>query len=302
MPNVQFLPISYKSLERLMRPLNPLLNYVVALFPLLEYDLGRLDSEVTARQYVIGTLVSSLLVSIIFSLAIGSIAAAAQPLFFTERYFVLVVILSAAVFALLFFGYSMLIPSWQIQQRSGNIERDLLFAIRHLSVLTNAGVPLFAAMVSVSEERGALGYGMVGKEFAKIVNEVEAGKELSQALNDSAARTPSKYYERIMWQLSNSSKAGVPVNEALSQLLDYLSEEQKIALRNYGSQLSPLSLVYLLTTMVGPTLVIIFLMIISTMTAIPVTETLFVAILLVLLVLQVFFLGLIRSRRPTISL
>jgi pilus assembly protein TadC len=301
MSDVQFLPISYKFLERLLRPLSPLLDYIVALFPLLEYDLERLDSEVTARQYIVGTLVSAFLVFIFFSLVVGSIAAASQPMFFTERY-VLVIVLSAAAFGVLFFVYSMLIPSWQVQQRSGSIERDLLFAIRHLSVLTNAGVPLFAAMVSVSEERGALGYGMVSKEFAKIVKEVEAGRELSEALNDSAARTPSRYYERIMWQLSNSSKAGVPVNETLSQLLDYLSEEQKIALRNYGSQLSPLSLVYLLTTIVGPTLAIIFLMIISTLAAIPVTETLFVVILLILLVLQIFFLGLIRSRRPTVSL
>jgi pilus assembly protein TadC len=299
MRDIQLLPISYKGLERALRPLNPILNYFTSLFPLIEYDLSRINSDMTAKQYVIGTLVSSLLIAILVGLVIGGVAVAARPQH-TGSYSAAAISFAATI-ALASFAYGMLLPRWQVQQRSGLIERDLLFAIRHLTVQTNAGVPLFNAMVSVSEEKGPLGYGLVSKEFARIVKEVETGKDLSQALNDSAARTPSRYYERIMWQLSNASKSGVPVNKALNQLLEYLSDEQKIALRNYGAQLSPLSLIYLLTTIVGPTLAIIFLMIISTLAAIPVTEMLFAAVLMVLVIMQIFFLGLIRSRRPTLS-
>jgi len=299
MQEIQFLPIPYKDLERKLRPLNSILNYFTALFPLVDYDLKRLSSSITGKQYVIGTLVASSLIFILLSLGIWGMTAIARPLQIES--YTLVIFFFAAVFAIVFFFYAMLIPRWQIQQRSALIERDLLFAIRHLTVQTNAGVPLFNAMVSVSEEKGSFGYGLVSKEFAKIVKEVETGKDLSEALNDSAARTPSRYYERIMWQMSNSNKSGVPVNKTLGQLLEYLSDEQKIALRNYGAQLSPLSLVYLLTTIVGPTLAIIFLMIISTLASIPITEMLFVAVLMALVILQIFFLGLIKSRRPTLS-
>jgi len=299
MQEIQFLPIPYKDLERKLRPLSSILNYFTALFPLVDYDLKRLSSSITGKQYVIGTLVASSLIFMLLGLGIWGMTAIARPQQIES--YTLVIFFFAAIFAIIFFFYAMLIPRWQIQQRSALIEKDLLFAIRHLTVQTNAGVPLFNAMVSVSEERGSFGYGSVSKEFAKIVKEVETGKDLSEALNDSAARTPSRYYERIMWQMSNSNKSGVPVNKTLGQLLEYLSDEQKIALRNYGAQLSPLSLVYLLTTIVGPTLAIIFLMIISTLASIPVTEMLFVAVLMALVIMQIFFLGLIKSRRPTLS-
>lgn len=301
MPNVPFLPVSYRTLERLMRPLDQFSNYLTALFPLLEYDLERIESEVTAKQYAIGTLASSLFLFLLINLGVDALLLNLRPELFTERNVWITAVFSA-VFALSYFAYSIFYPRWKAQQRSALIERDLLFAIRHLTVQTNAGVPLFAAMVSVSEEKGGLGYGMVSREFRRIVKEVEGGADLSEALDNSAARTPSKYYERIMWQLANSSRAGVPVNETLSQLLDYLSDEQRIALRNYGAALSPLALLYLLTTIVGPTLGVIFLMVMSTIVAIPVTEALFIALLLLIAVMQIFFLGLIRSRRPTISL
>jgi pilus assembly protein TadC len=301
MPNLPFLPISYKDAEKLLRPLDPVIGYFASLFPLLGYDLERIESDVTEKQYFIGSLLSSAFLFLLVGLGSAALLLFARPDLFTSQNTIIIAAFSA-VFALSFFAYSMLFPGWKAQQRSAMVEKDLLFAVRHMTVQTNAGVPLFAALVSISEERGKLGYGMVGKEFKRIIKEVEGGKDISQALDDSAARTPSKYYERIMWQLANASRTGVPVNQALNQLIEYLSEEQRIALKNYGAQLSPLALLYLLTTVVGPTLGIIFLMVISTLVELPVTSLLFAALLLVLAVAQIFFLGLIGSRRPTLSM
>jgi pilus assembly protein TadC len=301
MPNLPFLPISYKDAEKLLRPLDSIIGYFASLFPLLGYDLERIDSEITQKQYFIGSILSTLLLFLVVGLGFAALLLSARPDLFTYRNTIIITVFSV-VFALAFFAYSMLIPGWRAQQRSAMIEKDLLFAVRHMTVQTNAGVPLFAALVSISEEKGKLGYGMVGKEFKRIIKEVEGGKDMTQALDDSAARTPSKYYERIMWQLANASRTGVPINQALNKLIEYLSEEQRIALRNYGAQLSPLALLYLLTTVVGPTLGIIFLMVISTLVELSLTTMLFVAIFLVLAVVQIFFLGLIGSRRPTLSM
>ncbi|VVB73435.1 Type II secretion system (T2SS), protein F [uncultured archaeon] len=301
MPNPPFLPISYKDAEKLLRPLDPVIGYFSALFPLLGYDLGRIDDDITPKQYFIGALLSSSVILLLSVLGMGGLMLAARPEMLTDSNIAVIIVFSA-VLALSFFTYTMLIPRWKAQRRSAMIERDLLFAVRHMTVQTNAGVPLFASLVSISEERGELSYGMVSKEFKRIIKEVEGGKDIAQALDDSAARTPSKYYERIMWQLANASRTGVPVNEALNELIDYLAEEQRIALRNYGAQLSPLALLYLLTTIVGPTLGIIFLMVISTLVELPVTSLLFVALLLIIAVAQIFFLGLIGSRRPTLAI
>ena len=247
-------------------------------------------------------IASSIILFILITTIVLLLAYIAKPELLTEMKNVAVIAGSGLILASFVFTSSALYPRWRSQQRAAAIERDLLFAVRHLTVQTNAGVPLFSAMVSVSEERGALGYGVLGKEFGRIVKEVQSGKDLSKALDESAARNPSRYYERIMWQLANSNRAGVPVNEALSELLDYLSEEQIIALKSYGAQLSPLALMYLLTTIVGPTLGLIFLMVVSTLVAIPVNEVVLGLLLFFLAIFQIFFIGLIRSRRPVVAL
>jgi pilus assembly protein TadC len=298
---IPFLPISYKTARALARPFGAWLKAALALMPSLEDDLERIDAEVDGKSYLAGALLSSAIFFIIFNLLFAILISAARlqvPMDLAAR----VTVATGAAFSLIVLAFALLYPHWKAQQRLAALERDLLFAIRHLTIQTNAGVPLFQAMGSVAEETGPLGYGEVSREFAKIIKEVKGGKELSQALDDSAARNPSRYYERIMWQLANSNRAGVPVNEALKVLLNYLSDEQRIALRNYGAQLSPLALMYMLTTIVGPTLALIFMMIAATIIALPVSGLLFGTILVLLVVIQVAFLGLIRSRRPKIIL
>lgn len=298
---IPFLPISYKTARLLARPFDDWLKGILAFMPGLEEDLEHIESEVDAKTYLAGALLSAAIFFILFNLLFATLISAASlqvPTDMAAR----VTIATGAGFSLVVLAFALLYPHWKALQRLAAVERDLLFAIRHLTIQTNAGVPLFEAMGSVAEEAGPLGYGEVSREFGKIIKEVKGGKELSQALDDSAARNPSRYYERIMWQLANSNRAGVPVNEALKVLLDYLSDEQRIALRNYGSQLSPLALLYMLTTIVGPTLTLIFMMIATTIIALPVNELLFGAILALLVVVQIMFLGLIRSRRPTVAL
>lgn len=300
--SIPYFPISYKTTIKLLRPLNEMFKAASKAFPNLEAELEQMELDIKPADYIAGTVLSSILLFVLITSTILLLAFIAKPELLMEIKNVIIITVTGAIFSSFLFISSLLYPSWKSQQRAAAIDRDLLFAIRHLTVQTNAGVPLFSAMVSVSEERGALGYGELGREFGRIVKEVQGGKDLSEALDDSAARTPSRYYERIMWQLANSNRAGVPVNQALSELLDYLAEEQVIALKNYGAQLSPLALIYLLTTIVGPTLGLVFLMVISTLISLPVNEVILSFLLVILAIIQVFFIGLIRSRRPVVAM
>jgi pilus assembly protein TadC len=296
-----FFPITYKQIQKLFRPCSQQLRALLALYPDLETDLEQAEIEATPELYIGGAILSSILLSALILSFTLMIIGIARPDMITEKNILLITGFTLLFMAIIY-NYIMLIPHWKALQRAAKIEKDLLFAIRHLAIQTNAGVPLFAAMVSIAEERGPLGYGIVSEEFGRIVKEVQSGYDLSQALENSAMRVKSKYYNRIMWQLANSNRAGVPVNKALSALLDYLSEEQRIALRKYGNQLSPLALMYLLVTIVGPTLGLIFLMIASTLISLPLTGVILDGLLVTIVFVQIFFLGLIQSRRPTISI
>lgn len=302
MRRILFFPITFKQIQRMFRPFTRYTRYFTSLFYSdLESDLDQAEIESSPESYFAGAVFSATVVFLILLTILIGLVAVAKPAMMTPFNLAIIFVVCVLITIMVYF-YAMFFPNWKAKQRAAKLEKDLLFAIRHLTVQTNAGVPLFAAMVSVAEERGQLGYGAVSEEFGRIVKEVEGGSDLSDALENSSTRVKSKYYERIMWQLANSNRAGVPVNEALSSLLDYLSDEQRISLRKYGAELNPLALMYLLVTIIGPTLGLVFLMIASTLIFLPASNYLLDAIIAVVLVVQIFFLGLVQSRRPTMAM
>jgi flagellar protein FlaJ len=171
-------------------------------------------------------------------------------------------------------------------------------------IQTSAGVPLFESIVSISENYNEeiLDYGAISAEFGKIVKEVRGGKDLTQALEDSAKRIDSNDYRRLIWQLANSNQAGANVGFVLRQMMSYLADEQRVRTRDYGSQLSPLAIFYMLVCIIAPTMGIIFLVIISALASINMTEILLALALLMSLIAQVVFIGLIKSKRPMVAI
>jgi pilus assembly protein TadC len=278
------------------------LNILVKFFPSLETALEQTESGLTATQYLGGAIISSIIFFLLVTSMLFIMIKIGSPIILENTLNVIVIALVGVFFSFVVFLNSILYPNWKAQRLSAEYERDLIFAVRHLMIQTSAGIPLFDAIVSVGEERGGLGYGAISREFRRLAKEVKGGKDLTQVLNESASRSPSRYYSRVMWQLANASRTGVPINQILKGLVDYLSDEQRIALRNYGSELNPLALMYMLTTIIGPTLGVVFLMIISTFTAVPVNQTVFAVILTVIVAVQVMFLGLIKSRRPNVAI
>jgi len=188
-------------------------------------------------------------------------------------------------------------PRWLANKKVEQIDRDLLFAARHLRIQTTAGVPLFDSMVSASH-----GYGGVSHEFEKIVTNVQAGANLADALEESAARNPSYYYSRILWQMSNAVKSGTEIGPVLSDIVDFLAEEQRIEMRNYGAQLNSLAIMYLMACIIVPTISLIFMMVISSFIEIPITDTVFAFILGGMIFVQYMFIGVIESRRPVVAI
>lgn len=302
MPRIPFSVLPYRTVSTISNTFKRQLRSLMWFFPTLERDLMRIEIEVEPDAYFTGAIFSSILAFIAVSVLLLAFSAASRPVGIATPSDPLLLLGISFAVSFSMFMYIVLWPGWKSQQRSADIERNLLFAIRHLTVQTNAGVPLFRAIVSVSEERGGLGYGSVSDEFRKIVKDVEGGKDLSQVLEESARHNSSHYYERIMWQLANATRAGAPINKTLTELLNYLAEEQRITVRTYGAQLSPLALMYMLSTIVGPTLILILMMTISTFVALPLNVTTFGIMLLVLILVQVFFIGLIKSRGPKVAL
>ena len=199
--------------------------------------------------------------------------------------------------AVIAFLYINFYPNLVALRKSKDIERNLLFVVRHLYVQVRSGVSLFDAMVAVSRED----YGIISKEFEKAVKEISTGKEQTTVLEEMALRVSHAGFKRIIWQIVNSLKSGADISKVLNTIANELSQEQKVKIRKYGSQLSPYALMYLMLTVILPTLGISFLITLSSFSGIGIPETFFFLILGIVALFQIMFIGMIKSSRPSVE-
>jgi pilus assembly protein TadC len=199
--------------------------------------------------------------------------------------------------SVLSFLYILLYPRLLAVRRIRSVERNLLYALRHMAVQVKAGVTLFDSLVYISKKD----YGVISEEFAKCTKRISTGTPTTEALDEIALRNPSLPFRRSIWQLSNSMRAGVDIGNTLESMVKNLSDEHRVAIRTYGSQLSPLTMMYMMLAVIIPSLGITFLVILGSFSGILISETIFWMILLLLLFFQFSFVGIVKSRRPSIE-
>lgn len=290
---IPFCPLPVNKAKRLLgNKLYSLAEPLAKIFPSLELELKQSDFDLNVRDYFSIALFSSffmffLTFSGFFIIVFRSVTIykAISMSFFIGSFFLL-----------LTFFYIKAYPKLIIRKKVADLERNLIYALRHLYVQVTSGVPVFDAMTSVSEAN----YGTVSKEFKIAVRNVNTGLPIEKALDDMALRNPSQYFRRTLWQISNGIKSGSDIGGILRNISDYISSEQKILIKIYGSHLNPLTLVYMMMGVVIPSLGITFLMVLSSFSGVPVTETTFWIILAFIFVFQFMFLGMIKSKRPNL--
>ncbi|MDE1854780.1 MAG: type II secretion system F family protein [Candidatus Micrarchaeota archaeon] len=178
------------------------------------------------------------------------------------------------------------------------IEKDILFAARDLVISMRSGMPLFNAITAVST-----GYGAASLEFAKVVELVQLGQPIEQALDDVSTRSQSKTFKRIMLQATVSLKAGADVVGALQGVVDEVEQERVIELRRYGQRLNALAMFYMLFGVIFPSMGIAVAAILTTfINLFTVDQNTLLFALVGIFFLQIIFLNIMRSSRPTFAM
>lgn len=201
-------------------------------------------------------------------------------------------------FSLFVIFYLILYPNLIISRKIKDIEKNLLFALRHLLIQVRSGVNLFDSMTSVSKAN----YGKISDEFQEAVKKAATGEFIADVLEELAFKNPSLYFRRGIWQISNALRSGGDVAKTLESLITHLESEQRVMIRNYGSQLNPLAFVYMMFGVIIPSLGITFLIVLSSFLSIPITKIYFWIILAILAFCQFFFIGFVKSKRPSVEI
>lgn len=285
---IPFVPLPIEKALRVSKPFIRVSDKIARIFPGLSIKLSQADIHIKDRDFLSVAIFTSVFwFSMVLTMFLLLFALNILPS-------LLIAILAAGAISLLSFAYVILYPTLVVTRRMRAIERNLLFALRHLLIQVKSGVSLFEAMVSVSKGD----YGLVAEEFERCTKNISTGTPEIDAMNDMALKNPSLNFRRTLWQLANSMKAGADVGTALNALVDNLSNEQRVGIRRYGSQLNPLALMYMMSTVVIPSLGITFLFIISSFSGFSISNEVFYLILFSMAMFQFMFLGLIKSRRP----
>ena len=214
--------------------------------------------------------------------------------FFTGKIDFFLPLVVSTSFSFFVFFYLMRYPQLMAVRRMRRLERDLLNALQHILIEIKSGVPLFNSLIGVSEE-----YGEISEEFKIIVTEINAGLSEIEAFQRASLRNPSLHFRRAIWQLTNAMKAGSDISSAVESIVKIMVSEQIVEIRKYGQELNPFTLMYMLFSVIMPTLGITFLIILSSFSGLKIPEYLFALIIMFLGMFQYFYMGIIKTKRST---
>lgn len=247
-----------------------------------------------SREEYLGIAIKTFLISFFIIFIISS-----TILFLMEINFAIVFafLLSLAFSGFIFFSQTVY-PKIYMMRRQRDIDKNLISALQDMLVQLDSGVPLFSVLVNVS----AADYGELSIEFKKAVRKINAGSPEQEVLESLSEKNPSIYFKRTLWQLSNGMNAGSDMVIVIKDSVNSLNEEQLIQIQNYGNKLNPLIVFYMLISIIIPALSIAFLTIIASMINLPsnVSIILYIGLFVMVVLVQIMFLGLIKSKRPSL--
>ncbi len=290
MMKIPFSVLPQKKLYKFSKSFRGIAQKIESKFPFLEMHLKQAESKLNSIDYLSMCIVSTILMWVFFIFISIPIIKFGAPF--------IAPFLIASIIAVFMFMQQVAYPKLIGTRRVKLVERDLLAALQDLHVELNSGVALFNALVNVANGE----YGEVSREFSGAVKEINAGASQIESLENLAMKNPSILFRRAIWQIVNGMKSGADISALIKDAINTISDEQLTQIQKYGGQLSPLALFYMLIAVIAPSLGTTFIIVISSFIALGGTtvKAIFYGILALTVFLQIMFMGMIKSRRPSL--
>lgn len=188
-------------------------------------------------------------------------------------------------------------PDAVIKQKENEINKELVFATRFLMIEIRSGVSLFDAMRNLVEN-----YEAIGKQFNDVLNLVNLGTSLEEAIEQVSERTPSMALRKVLWQILNSLKTGADIGTALDSAVVQITREQMIEVTEYGRKLNPIAMFYMILAVILPSIGISIGVLVSNFLTLPLDLTSLLVLTGFLAFMQFMFLQMIKGMRPAVDL
>ncbi len=260
-------------------------------FPYLKLELAQAELLYDEKEY------SSIIVTmtVIYGL-LGFVIATLFSIRFFPEIFLLTGLIGGIILGVFVMLQVAFYPKIKGKQKIREIERNLIFALRTMTVEIKSGVSLFDALNIIAEGD----YGALSGEFKKAVKEIETGTLEEVALEKIARHNPSLFFRRSIWQIINGMKAGADVSTVMEELVQTMIREEKLQITRYGNSMKLLSLMYMMLGVIIPALGITFLIVLSSFPQMQLGELLFWMLLVFVIIGEFMYLGILKSKTPNL--
>ncbi|MFA6049419.1 MAG: type II secretion system F family protein [Candidatus Micrarchaeia archaeon] len=213
----------------------------------LEANLASAGLAVSVETYLVTTSVLALIVGIMLLALSFSLS-----LLFAPQFAFIAIPISILAFILA--GVLMLAyPAQTAGERARRLNKELPFALRHLSSQIKAGVSFHRALKSVA----SADYGLLSVEFKRVLRDLDKGASTESALSDLAARTKSVGLRKAMVQIIRALKTGGNLSEIISSIAEDVSFESRALVRDFVEMLNIVNVMYIMVGVVAPVVITI---------------------------------------------
>jgi pilus assembly protein TadC len=200
-----------------------------------------------------------------------------------------------ALFVLMFF-YFLKMPDIKIIKKEKEINKEIVFAARFFTIELESGVPLYEALRHVADN-----YKVIGKYFKAILEDVDTGTNIEEAIEKAIELTPSKHFRRLLWQIINSLTTGAEISTAIKSVTEQIVREQQIQIQEYSRKLNPMAMFYMIMAVILPSIGVTMLVVLASFISLEISLPIFMVILGASGFMQLMFLSMIKSSRPPVE-
>ncbi len=221
----------------------------------LEDDLLASGMPYSVEQYLSLSLSATVFLSAIslFLLIIFALAG---------KISLLTVVLTGIFVPVFILAIAFLIPNSKAKKIAQQIDKELPFALRHMSIEIRAGVGIYKTMESIASS----GYGPLSDGFRWVLHQVEKGVPTEEALAAWANRTKSESLSRVTSHIIRALRTGGNLSEIMVTIAEDVSFERKMKIADFAEKLNLLALFLMFATVIGPVMLTILTTIASSPT------------------------------------
>ena len=263
---------------------------IVQTMPTLDLKLKQADITDSPEYFVKKTLMSAgymaLGVGVFLFLVLAKLGS------FTKY-----ILMATPIIFIILFVYFLRVPDVKVLKKQKAINSEIVFAGRFLIIELESGVPLYDAFKNIAKN-----YPEIGTYFNEIIVKIDFGTQMEDALNETIGFTPNANFRKILWQIINSQKTGADMSKSIKSVVEQITQEQLIEVKEYGRKLNPLAMFYMIIAVILPSIGITMFIVLSSFLNLTLTLPLLLTISGLLGFMQFMFLAMIKSSRPAVEL